>query len=59
MEAWCWCCVGVTKECPACWRHGLCPSDVGGCEDPEWAWWLGGVFVHEVGVGLVIFVVSM
>jgi len=37
----------------------LHPSDVGGSEDPEWAWWLGGAFVHEVGIGLVIFGVSV
>ena len=35
------------------------PSDVGGYEDPKWAWWLGGMFVHEVGVGSVIFGVSV
>ena len=35
------------------------PSDVGGLEDPEWAWWLGDAFVHEVGIGSVIFVVSV
>jgi hypothetical protein len=21
----------------------------------KWAWWLGGLFVHEVGIGAVIF----
>ena len=35
------------------------PSDVGGYEDPEWAWWLGGTFVHEIGIGSVIFVFSV
>jgi hypothetical protein len=37
----------------------LRPSDVGGYDDPEWAWWLEGAFVHEVGIGSVIFVVSV
>jgi hypothetical protein len=37
----------------------LHPSDVGGYEDPEWAWWLGEAFVHDVGIGSVIFVVSV
>ncbi len=31
------------------------PSDVGGYEDPEWAW----TFVHEIGIGSVIFVFSV
>jgi hypothetical protein len=31
------------------------PLDVGGCEDPEWAWWLGGPFVHKVSIGSEIF----
>ena len=35
------------------------PSDVGGYENPKWAWWLGGAFVHEVGIGSVIFVVGV
>ena len=30
-----------------------------GCRHPEWAWWLVGAFVHEVGVGSVIFGVSV
>jgi len=34
-------------------------SDVGGYDHPEWAWWLGGAFVHEAGIGLVIFRVSV
>jgi len=59
MEAWCECSVGVTKECPSCWRCRLRPSDVSGYEDPEWAWWLGGAFVHEVGVRSVIFAVNV
>jgi hypothetical protein len=37
----------------------LRPSEVGGCENPKWAWWLGGAFVHEVGIGSVIFVVGV
>ena len=37
----------------------MCPSDVGGCENPEWAWWSGGAFVHEVGIRSVIFGVSV
>jgi hypothetical protein len=24
-----------------------------------WAWWLGGTFIHEVGIGSVIFGVSV
>ena len=23
--------------------------------DTKWAWWLEGLFVHEVGIGVVIF----
>ena len=34
------------------------PSDVGGCEYPEWAWWSGGTFVHKVGIESEIFGVS-
>ena len=26
-----------------------------GYEDPKWAWWLVDAFVHEVGIGSVIF----
>ena len=59
MKAWCWCCVGVAKECTACWGCGLCPSNVGVCEDSEWAWWLGGAFVHEIGIESVIFIVGI
>jgi len=41
MEAWCGCSVlvGVTKEHLLCWWCRLGPSDVGGYEDPKWAWW--------------------
>ena len=59
MEAWCGCSIRVTKKRPSCWWCRLCPSDVGGCENPEWAWWSGGAFVHEVGIRLVIFGVSV
>ena len=37
----------------------MCPSDVGRNENPEWAWWLVGAFIHEVGIGSVIFGVSV
>ena len=59
MKTWCGCGVGVAKERLSCWRGRLRPSEVGGCENPKWAWWLGGAFVHEVGIGSVIFVVGV
>ena len=35
------------------------PSDVSRYVDPKWAYWLGGMFIHEVGIGSVIFAVRV
>jgi hypothetical protein len=54
---WVWC--GCFQKMFGMWARQI--GSIGGrlTKDPKWAWWLGGAFVHKVGIWSVILIVGV